>query len=212
MDRPFKEHTFVVVDVETTGITKFDRICEIGLTRITKNCIVDRFETLINPEVHITNTIFHGIEDWMVEEAPLFKDAAWHIARFIRGAVLIAHNAPFDMRFLRQEFQRLDTDLSHYALCTLKMSRRLHPDFPYHRLNFLLGEYRIENEWPHRAGKDADSEAQLFLAMSRELRSNGLDTLQSLNVWGLPYDHRWCRNIEVHKGPRKIPVLTRDDL
>jgi len=212
MNKPFSAYTFVVIDVETTGITRFDRICEIGMTKIINDRIADKFETLINPQMRITNTIFHGIEDWMVEDAPVFKDVAWQIAKFIQGAVLIAHNAPFDMRFLRYEFQRLGTDLSHYALCTLKLSRRLNPEFPYHRLDYLLGEYHLVNEWPHRAGADADCEAMLFLRMKRRLEINGLETLKSLEVWGLPYNHRWCKKIDVNKDAKKARMLTRDDL
>jgi len=213
MHRPFKDHTFVVVDVETTGITGYDRICEIGMTKIINGRITDKLETLINPDVRITNTIFHGIEDWMVEEAPVFKEVAWQIAGFMRGSVLIAHNAPFDMRFMRYEFQRLGTDLSHYALCTLKMSRRLHPAYPYHRLAYLLERYNIVNEWPHRAGADSECEARLFLRMKRWLESNGLETLGSLKVWGLPYNHKWCKKITINKKVgNKARTLTRDDL
>lgn len=212
MDKPFNDHTFVVIDVETTGVTRFDRICEIGMTKITDGSIVDKFETLINPDMRITNTVFHGIEDWMVGDAPFFEDVAWQIARFIRGAVLIAHNAPFDMRFMRYEFQRLGTDLSHYALCTLRLARRLHPFYPYHRLDYLLGRYHIVNEWPHRAGADADCEAMLFLQMKRKLETNGLENLKSLRVWGLPYNHKWCKKIDINKDVNKIRMLTRDDL
>lgn len=212
MDRPIKDHTFVVIDVETTGISRFDRICEIGMTRIVNGRIAGKFESLINPETRITNTIFHGIEDWMVEHAPVFEDIAWQIAGFIRGAVLIAHNAPFDMRFMRYEFQRLGTDLSHYALCTLKLARRLHPDFPYHRLDYLLDRYRIVNRWPHRAGADADCEARLFLRMKRRLETSGLETLKSLEIWGLPYNHRWCRKMDINKDSNGVRTLTRDDL
>lgn len=211
MDRPFDEHTFVVVDVETTGTSTSDRICEIGLTKIINGEIVNKLETLINPCINITNTIYHGIQDWMVEDAPLFIDVAGKIAGFIDNTVLIAHNAPFDMRFIRYELQRLDTDLSHNTICTLKLSRQLHPDYPYHRLDYLLERYRIVNECPHRAGTDADSEAKLFLEMQQKLENKGLGTLKSLKVWGLPYNHVWCENIYL-KNPDNGSLLTRDDL
>jgi len=207
-----KDYMYVVIDLETTGVTRFDRVCEIGMTKVIKNRIVDKFETLINPQVAITNTFFHGIEDWMVDGAPVFKDVAWQVAEFIKGAVLIAHNAPFDMRFMRYELQRLGTDLSHYALCTLKLARRLHPEFPYHRLDYLLGEYDLVNEWPHRAGTDAYCEARLFLEMKRRLEENRLETMDSLKIWGLPYDHRWCEKIDIKRYRRKVRTLTRDDL
>ena len=207
----FKNLTFVVIDVETTGVSRFDRICEIGMTKITHNRIFDKFETLINPGTMITNTIFHGIEDWMVEDAPPFRDVAKHIARFMSGAVLIAHNAPFDMRFMRYELQRMDTDLSHFALCTLKLAKSLHPEFPYHRLDYLLQRYGIINEWPHRAGTDADSEAKLFLEMKQILLSNGLKDLGSLQTRGLSYNHHWCKKTDI-KRSSNLKVLTRDDL
>ncbi|HDO26012.1 MAG TPA: hypothetical protein ENG95_05175 [Nitrospirae bacterium] len=130
----------------------------------------------------------------------------------MRGAVLIAHNAAFDMRFMRYEFQRVGTDLSHYALCTLKLARRLHPEFPYHRLDYLLGRYSIVNEWPHRAGADADSEARLFLKMKNRLEFRGLETLRSLRAWGLPYNHKWCSKMDINGNRRKPRTLTRDDL
>jgi DNA polymerase-3 subunit epsilon len=212
MHMPLKDYTYVVIDLETTGLTRFDRVCEIGMTKVIKNRIVDKFETLINPQVAITNTYFHGIEDWMVKGAPVFKDAAWQVAEFIKGAVLIAHNAPFDMRFMRYELQRLGTDLSHYALCTLKLARRLHPEFPYHRLDYLLGEYNLVNDWPHRAGTDAYCEARLFLGMKRILEENRLETMEALKIWGLPYDHRWCSKINVSRRANKTKLLTRDDL
>jgi DNA polymerase III epsilon subunit family exonuclease len=211
MKRPLDDHTFVVIDVETTGVTQMDRICEIGLTKITKCEISDKLETLINPSTSITNTIFHGIQDWMVEDAPTFDEVAAKIAEFIDGTVLIAHNAPFDMRFLRYELQRLDTDLSHRALCTLKISRKIHPDYPAHKLDYLLEQYNIINECPHRAGTDADSEALLFLEMKEKLIDHGLKSLEDLSIWGLPYEHFWCDRVEVQNS-NNGRILTRDDL
>lgn len=212
MDRPLDNHTFVAVDVETTGISQFDRVCEIGMTKIMYGEIVDRFESLVNPEVSITNTVYHGIEDWMVDDAPVFRDLSPRIADFIKDAVLIAHNAPFDTRFLRHEFQRIGTDLSHYALCTLKISRRLNPEFPTHRLDYLVDQYGIINEWHHRAGADADSSAKLFLQMQHRLGAMGRDTMESLKGWGLPYDHRWCEETDIGSASEEASALTRDDL
>ena len=210
MNKNINDYTFVVVDVETTGTSRSDRICEIGMAKIAGGKIVDKLETLIDPELSIMNTMYHGIEDWMVEDAPSFHDIAWEVADFINGAVLIAHNAPFDMRFLRYELQRLDSDLSHHALCTLKIARELHPDFPNHRLEYLLERYSISNECPHRAGSDADAEARLFLEMRTKMQKYGLKTLKSLESWGLPYNHVWCKQIEVSHS-KNGKMLTRDD-
>jgi len=212
MQRSFDDNTFVVVDLETTGISQFDRVCEIGMTKIINGEIIDRFESLINPELSITNTRFHGIKNWMVKDAPLFEDIAPMIIEFMKDSVLIAHNAPFDTRFLRYELKRLGSDLCHYALCTLKIGRRLHPEFASHRLDYMLNEYDIINDCPHRAGEDALSEARLFLEMKNELEANGMATIKSLGNWGLPYNHRWCDEINVSDSTGKAALLTRDDL
>ena len=211
MHTHINDYTYVVVDVETTGMSRSDRICEIGMTKIRGGDIVDKFETLVDPQMRITNTMYHGIEDWMARRAPSFVDVAHRVTAFISGTVLIAHNAPFDMRFLRYELQRLDADLSHHVLCTLKIARELHPDFPSHRLEYLLQKYRIRNDFPHRAGSDADAEARLFLQMRPRMWKYGMDTLASLKIWGLPYNYVWCETIKVrsrHNGW----MLTRDDL
>jgi DNA polymerase III epsilon subunit family exonuclease len=212
MDRPISERTFVVVDLETTGISASDRICEIGMTKVKYDEITDRFDSLINPGVSINNTIFHGIEDWMVQDAPLFKNIAHEIVDFMNGSILVAHNAPFDMRFLRYELQRLDTDLSHHALCTLKLARKMHPDFPAHKLDYLLGEYDIVNEHHHRASADAISCARLFLQMKRRLEAEGKNTMAALQRWGLPYDHQWRRETVVPENTVNSSILTRDDV
>jgi DNA polymerase III epsilon subunit family exonuclease len=210
MNKSISDHTFVVIDLETTGISKLDRICEIGMIRIEGSEIVDRFDTLVNPEFNITNTIFHGIENWMVKDAPRFIDIADQVADYIKDTVLIAHNAPFDMRFIRYEFQRLRTDLSNLALCTLKLARKLHPRFPTHRLDFMLREYDIINEHHHRAVSDAESSARLFLQMQPRLENAGLDTISSLKKWGLPYDHKWCEETLVENNNRGCELITRD--
>jgi DNA polymerase III epsilon subunit family exonuclease len=212
MNRLLIDHTFVVIDLETTGISRFDRICEIGMIRIEGNEIVDRFDSLINPGVSITNTVFHGIENWMVKDAPFFRDIADQVADYIRDTVLIAHNAPFDMRFIRYEFQRLNTDLSNVALCTLKLARKLHPRFPTHRLDYMLREYDIINEHHHRAINDAESSARLFLQMQHSLEKAGLDTIRSLKKWGLPYDHNWCEETLVENSNCECELLTRDNM
>ncbi len=212
MNKSLIDHTFVVIDLETTGISRFDRICEIGMIRIEGNEIVDRFDSLINPGVSINNTVFHGIENWMVKDAPSFRDIADQVADYIRGTVLIAHNAPFDMRFIRYEFQRLNTDLSNVALCTLKLARKLHPRFPTHRLDYMLREYDIINEHHHRAVNDAESSARLFLQMQHRLEEAGIETISSLKKWGLPYDHKWCENTLVENSKCGCELMTRDSL
>lgn len=212
MNKTLNDYIYVVIDVETTGVARTDRICEIGMTKIDQGEITDKLETLLHPDTSITNTVFHGIENWMVKDAPRFEDVATQITEFIQGTILIAHNAPFDMRFMRYELQRLNRDLSHYALCTLKIARKLHPRYPSHRLEHMLNEYSIINECPHRAGTDADSEARLFLGMKEKLESNGMETLNSFEAWGLPYDHRWLDTIDFNGHGNGGKLLTRDDL
>ena len=88
MNRSLIDHTFVVIDLETTGISRFDRICEIGMIRIEGNEIVDRFDSLINPGVSINNTVFHGIENWMVDDAPVFRGLSPLVVDFMEDKLV----------------------------------------------------------------------------------------------------------------------------
>ena len=126
----------VVVDLETTGLSPRHghRIIEIGAVAVERGAIVDEFTTLIDAGVPIPSTVqaIHGITDEMIEGQPKPEEALPHFYDFIAGSVIIAHNAAFEVTFLRHEFARLKMSLPHRHLCTLEMSRRHFPRLADH--------------------------------------------------------------------------------
>jgi DNA polymerase-3 subunit epsilon len=119
---------FVVIDTETTGLYKNDRIIEIGLLAFKGQEIIAELSTLINPLRDVGKTSLHGITASMVSMAPTFADVANEITRFLDGRVLVAHNLAFDGRMLTQELGRLDIrgNLGR-GFCTMVAARRRLP-------------------------------------------------------------------------------------
>jgi len=148
-----------VVDLETTGLGKNDRIVEIGVVWLSESGeIVDSFETLINPLRDIGPTSIHGVTASMVSAAPTFDDIAGHISARLEGCVLVAHNLPFDSRLLCQEYARLDaTLLPGQGICTLRATQE--------RLDVACDRMGIARSLDHSAGSDAMAAAKLLVAV-----------------------------------------------
>ena len=180
--RTFAETDFVVFDLETTGAkTPPCRITEIGAYRVQKGKITDEFETLVNPETPIPTFISQltGISDQMVKNAPRFSEVAADFLDFIGDSVLVAHNAPFDMRFLNHEIGRIHEDyrVANPHLCTVKISRKLLPNIENHRLNTVANYYSISLVNHHRATDDARATAHIFVNLLAEMHILGVKDL-----------------------------------
>jgi len=180
--RALAETDFVVVDVETTGPkTPGCRITEIGAYRVSRGRIVAEFQTLVNPKTNIPPFITHltGITDAMVKNAPLFRDIATDWLRFVDTAVLVAHNAPFDIRFIDHELARVfpGRRMANPHLCTVSLSRRIVPDIANHRLHTLAEHFSIQIRNRHRAAGDALATAEVFLLLLELLRQHGVRDL-----------------------------------
>jgi DNA polymerase-3 subunit epsilon len=139
---------FAVLDTETTGFGKTDRIIEIGIILVDGNEIIQEWETLINPERDISNSEIHGITSNSVSLAPTFEEIADEIASFLNGRILVAHNLPFDKRILEMEFARLDREIDlGIGFCTLRATGM--------KLDLACEEFGIKNSNAHRALTDA---------------------------------------------------------
>lgn len=170
---------FVVVDVETTGAkTPPGRITEIGAFRISQNRIVAEFQTLVNPRVNIPPFIAQltGITNVMVKNAPLFADVAEEWLQFVDTAVLVAHNAAFDTRFINHELARVfpGRRMINAHLCTVALSRRILPELPNHRLPTVAEHFAITIHNRHRAAGDALATAEMFIHMLDLLKHHGV--------------------------------------
>ena len=172
--RLLSELDFVVVDVEATGAkTPPNRLIELGAYRIRGGRIVDKFLSLVNPEIPIPRFVMAltGISNEMVKSAPVFADVAPRWLDFVSDSVLIAHNAAFDTSFLNHEISRVYPGhrMVNPHLCTVRLSRRVLRDLNNHRLDTIASHFSIPIISRHRAGSDALATAEIFLLLLSKL-------------------------------------------
>jgi DNA polymerase-3 subunit alpha (Gram-positive type) len=177
--RLLHEADFVVVDVETTGAkTPPCRITEIGAYKVSRGRIVAEFETLVNPEMPIPPFIVNltGITNRMVKDAPRFEEVAPQWLDFAGDAVLVAHNAPFDVRFLNHELARIfpGRRMANSHLCTVVLSRRIFPGLLNYRLQTVAEHFSINITNRHRAAGDALATAEIFIRMLERFNEHGV--------------------------------------
>lgn len=164
----------IAIDVETTGLLPLrgDRVIEVGAVALQGGIIVEEFHRLINSGARITIAAqrIHGITSDMLAGQPAPDEVFPKLQEFIGGSILIAHNAPFDMQFLRAEFGRLGRSFSSKHTCTLALSRRRFPGLPDYRLEAVyrhLFGVIPELTKRHRALDDAMMAARIWMEMTR---------------------------------------------
>lgn len=166
LDLPLDEIPLVFLDTETTGLTpRFgDRLLEIALVRFRGGVMENFYTTLLNPECSISPgaSRIHGITARDVSDAPLFRDVAKPIRDEMENAVLVAHNAPFDLGFLTHEFRRARVNSpANLVLDTLKLLRR-NFRFRSNSLDNVANAFGIERETTHRALADVLTTHKVF--------------------------------------------------
>lgn len=161
---------YVVVDVETTG-GKADshRITEVGMVKMVEGKIIDSWQSLINPQRHISKFITQltGIDDELVADAPLFAEVIRDIASFLHGSVFVAHNAAFDYSFFRKEFERCGEHFRMPKLCTVREMRKAVPGLRSYSLANLTEHFGIDMSQHHRALSDAQAAAELLVIINQ---------------------------------------------
>ena len=188
--KDLSETEFVVFDLETTGAkTPPCRITEIGAYRVSGGRIVAEYQTLVNPGCRIPPFIsaLTGISDEMVKDAPFFEEIASDFFDFIGDSVLVAHNAPFDMRFLNFEIGRIFEDyrVANPCLCTVQLSRRLLPQVENHKLKTLAEYFDVSLINHHRASADAHATAEIFVNLLSALDTGGVRDIGSIKNLGV---------------------------
>ena len=169
--------TTIVIDFETTGLSPGygDRAIEVGAVLISSGKIIDRFQSLMNPEMRISGFIeeYTGITNRMLSAAPRIKDVMHTLKSFLAQHHLVAHNASFDARFLDAEFDRINHKRQNEFACSLLTSRRLYPDAPNHKLETLVRYKNLTTDGVHhRALADAEMTAHLWLRMIEDMKNN----------------------------------------
>ena len=163
--------TYVVVDVETTGGSgEAHRVTEIAAVKVCAGAIIDRYQTLLNPQRLIPPGITRltGISDQMVEGAPLFADIADDFADFMGDAIFVAHNVNFDYGFVSREYARLGRRFRHVKLCTCASMRKVYPGHDSYSLAALCRHFEIELKQHHRALCDAEAAAELLFLVNEK--------------------------------------------
>jgi DNA polymerase-3 subunit alpha (Gram-positive type) len=161
---PLSATVFVAFDVETTGFSPAnERIIEIGAVKYRDGKIIDSAQWLINPGRPIRNTHVHQISDEMVAESPAFPAAYRAFAGFAGTSVLLAHNASFDVRFMKAEIERNQLNaLPNPVINTLALYRSWYPEAPSHKLSSLAEHLQLPADGRHRAESDAKTLIQVL--------------------------------------------------
>ena len=178
---------FVVFDIETTGFSPVNnKIIEIGAVKIRQGEITDRFSVFVNPGVPIPFEIekLTSINDSMVMDAPPIEVILPQFLDFCQGAVLVAHNANFDMSFIMENAKRQGISRKFTFVDTLGIARVLLTHQAKHTLDAVAKTLSISLENHHRAVDDAECTAHIFLKFSAMLRERGADTLSRINALG----------------------------
>lgn len=175
---------FVVFDLETTGLSaEHNHIIEIGAVKVKNGKIYDSFSTFVRPPFGIPSRITEltGITEAMVADAPPEDQAVEAFLEFIGDAVLVAHNASFDVGFLSMAMKRLRRRFDFCYLDTVELSRKLYPELPNHRLSTIAKYLNVKLVNHHRAVDDALAAANIFICMAEVLEKRGVKNLSEIN-------------------------------
>ena len=178
---------YVVFDLETTGFSpETNRIIEIGAVKVQNGKIVDKFSTFVNPQVPIPFRIeqLTSINDSMVIDAPVIADILPEFMKFCEGCVMVAHNADFDMSFIKKNCQRLDIPCKPTIVDTVALARGLLPNLNRFKLDTVAKALGVSLENHHRAVDDAGCTAEIFVKFIEMLRERGMSTLDEVNAMG----------------------------
>ena len=178
-----EEAVFTFVDVETTGLSpRAARVCEVAAVSFRGPDRVGTLAELVNPGTPIPAEVsrIHGITDAMVKDCPGFGGVAPRLLALLENTVLVAHNAEFDVSFLREEFARVGLRFPKlYVLDTLVIARKSWK-FQSNRLGNIAAELNLSNEGWHRALADVEMTRKIFEHFTGAFRSAGAVTVADL--------------------------------
>ncbi|MGI8680104.1 MAG: DEDD exonuclease domain-containing protein [Jatrophihabitans sp.] len=218
LGEPLHTITFVVVDLETTGgAAGTDAITEIGAVKVRGGEVLGEFQTLVNPEAAISPfvSVLTGITDSMVSAAPTIAAAVPSFLEFARGSVLVAHNAPFDIGFLKAACDRLATAWPGLAVVdTAVLARRIltRDEVPNCKLGTLAPFFHATTTPNHRALDDARATVDVLHGLIGRLGNLGVHSLTELKSFTAQVSEaqRRKRHLADHLPPRPGVYIFRD--
>ena len=181
------DDAYVVFDIETTGFSATrDRIIEIGAVKVIDGKIVDEYSTFVNPDVPIPFEIekLTGITDDMVMSYPMIDKILPEFLNFCEGCVLVAHNATFDVGFIRTKAADMGISTDFTVVDTVGLARMLLPQLSKFKLNIVAKALNVSLENHHRAVQDAGATAEIFVKFIEMLKEKSMYTLADINLQG----------------------------
>ena len=175
--------TYCVLDLETTGFSAVaEKITEVGIMKYKDGEVIDEFSTFVNPEKHIPERVSNvtNITDDMVIDAPKIEEVFPKILEFLGDSVIVAHNANFDVGFLKQNAKVLGYKFDYTYLDTLSLAQDLFPDYKKYKLGKIAENLGIKVEVAHRALDDVDTTVKVFRVMLDMLKKRGAKKLEDI--------------------------------
>lgn len=178
--------TYCILDLETTGFSpKTEKITEIGIMKYKDGEVIDSFSCFVNPEKSIPARVVEvtNITDDMVRNAETIDQVFPKMLEFIKDSVLVAHNAEFDVGFLKYNAKVLGYDFDFSYLDTLSLAQDVFPQFKSYKLGRIAKNLGIKVEVAHRALDDVDTTVKVFKIMLEELKNRGAETLLDIDKY-----------------------------
>ena len=180
--------TYCVLDLETTGFSATtEKITEVGIMKVKNGEVLESFSEFVNPEKHIPERVTEvtNITDEMVKDAPTIKELFPKILEFLgntKDTVIVAHNANFDVGFLKQNANVLGYEFDYTYLDTLSLAKDLFPDYKKYKLGKIAENLGIKVEVAHRALDDVDTTVKVFNVMMQMLKDRGAKTIDDIDL------------------------------
>jgi DNA polymerase III epsilon subunit family exonuclease len=181
---------FAFLDLETTGLSPWfgDRICEVGIVLTEGKRIKQQVQTLVNPErlLSLGAASTSGLKDEELSTAPLFADVANDLVEWLRGTVVVCHNAQFDIQFLDSEFRRLGREIQIPNLIDTLMLARQYFEIPSYALASIAEAFQVPLTTAHRALADAHTARGIFFGMMEDLKQFNKPLEEYIGIYNSP--------------------------
>ena len=179
--------TYCVLDLETTGFSAVtEKITEVGIMKVKNGELIDEFSCFVNPEKPIPQRVVEvtNITDDMVKDAETIDKVFPKILEFLGDSVVVAHNAKFDVGFLKQNAKVLGYNFDYTVLDTLALAKDVFPEMKKYKLGKIADALGIKVEVAHRALDDVDTTVKVFNVMLEKLRKRGVTKLEEIDTIG----------------------------
>lgn len=176
--------TYCVLDLETTGFSfRTEKITEVGIMKVKNGEVIDEFSCFVNPEKPIPQRVIEvtNITDDMVKDAETIETVMPKIIEFVGDSVLVAHNADFDIGFLKYNAKVLGLTLDNTYLDTLRLAKELFPEYKKYKLGIIAENLGIKVEVAHRALDDVDTTVKVLNVMFEMLKEKGVKTVDDID-------------------------------